>query len=125
MRIRADDAETMKERVFKWTYPINEIVQAPGTYVLSYEVRVVGTSLSPQDSMGSFNSYLHIRSDGKPGGNIGQRPSMIINTEDRWVRREFVIDVPPGVSPTTLSLQLHRATGSVLLDNVCLVRYGQ
>ena len=125
MRISADDAEAMKERVFKWTHPINDIVRAPGTYVLSYELRVVGTSLSPKDSMGSFNSYLHVRSSGQPGGNIGQRPSMITDTGDRWMRREFVIDLPPGVSPTTLSLQLHRATGSVLLDNVCLVRYAK
>ena len=123
MRIQADDAEAMKERVFKWTHPISEIVQAPGTYVLSYEVRVVGNSLSPKHSMGSFNSYLHMRSEGNSGGNVGQRPSMITDTGERWVRREFVIDVPPGVSPTTLSLQLHCATGSVLFDNVCLVRY--
>ena len=125
MRIQADDAQAMRERVFKWTHPIGEIVQAPGTYVLSYEVRVVGGSLSPKDNMGSFNSYLHVQSAGKPGGNVGQRPSMITDTQDRWVRREFVIDVPPGVSPATLSLQLHRATGSVLVDNVCLVRYSK
>ena len=125
MRIQAHDAEAMKERVFKWTHPIGEIVQAPGTYVLSYEVRVVGASLSPKDNMGSFNSYLHVRSGGKPGGNVGQRASMITDTGDRWVRREFVIDVPPGVSPTTLSLQLHHATGTVLVDNVCLVRYSK
>jgi hypothetical protein len=123
MRIRADDAEAMRERVFKWTHPIGEIVRAPGRYALSYEVRVVGAGLSPKDNMGSFNSYLHVQSAGKPGGNLGQRPSMITDTKDRWVRREFVIDVPPGVSPTTVSLQLHRATGSVLVDNVCLVRY--
>ena len=72
--------------------------------------------------MGSFNSYLHVRSANKPGGNLGQRPSMITETGDRWMRREFVIDVPAGVSPTTLSLQLHRATGTVLVDNVSLVR---
>ena len=54
MRIQADDAEAMKERVFKWTHPIGEIVQAPGTYVLSYEVRVVGSGLAPKDNMGSL-----------------------------------------------------------------------
>ena len=122
MRIQAEDAEIMKERVFKWTHPIGDIVQAPGTYALSYEIRVVGRKLSAKHSMGSFNSYLHMQRDGKSGGNLGQRNSMTTNTGDRWVRREFVIDVPPGVSPSMLSLQLHRATGAVLVDNVCLLR---
>ena len=30
-----------------------------------------------------------------------------------------------GMIAFALSLQLHRATGSVLLDNVCLVRYAK
>jgi hypothetical protein len=63
--------------------------------------------------------------DGKPGGNFGQRASMMTDTGDRWLRREFVIDVPPDASPSMLSLQLHRATGCVLVDNVCLLRAAQ
>lgn len=122
MRIRAEDAEVMQEQVLKWTHPIDEIVESPGKYVLSYEVRVVGAGLVPQDGMGSFNSYLHVRRGGQPGGNLGQRPSMLTASGDRWLRREFVIDVPPDVSPSVLSLQLHQATGIVLFDNVCLLR---
>ena len=122
MQIQADDAETMKKRVFKWTHPIADVVQAPGKYALSYEVRVVGKKLSAKDTMGSFNSYVHVQRNGKSGGNVGQRPSMITSSGDRWLRREFVIDIPPGGSPTMVSLQHHRATGTVLIDNVCLVR---
>ncbi len=121
-QLKATDREAMKERVLKWTYAIGDVVQSPGTYALSYEVRVVGTKVSPKHHTGGFNTYLHVRRGGKPGGNLGQRESTLSSTRDRWVRREFVIDVPPGVAPAMLSLQLHRATGTVLVDNVCLLR---
>ncbi len=123
MRIQANDPDMMRSRVFKWTHPIHDIVHSPGKYALSYEVRVVESPLSPKDTMGSFNSYLHVRRGGSAGGNLGQRESMITDTGDRWLRREFVIDIPADVSPSVLSLQLHQATGTVLIDNVCLLPF--
>lgn len=115
IRIRAEDDEAMKKRVIKWTHPTGKLVTAPGRYCLSYQVRVVGEGLVPHTDMGSFNSYIHT------GGNLGQRPSMLTATGDRWIRRDLVIDVPEGATPNMISLQLHQATGTVLLDNVSLL----
>jgi len=122
VQLQADDKEAMKKRVFKWISPMPEGVVAPGTYCLSYEVRVVGRRLVPGDKSGSFNSYLHMNRNGKSGGNLGQRKAMLVTTGERWLRRDFVIDVPEHVTPSMISLQLHRATGTVLLDNVSLIR---
>ena len=121
IQIHADDAEAMKQRVIKWTHPIGGVTTSPGRYCLSYNVRVVGKPLSPQQDMGSFNSYLHVQHNGKPGGNLGQRSSMLTTTGDRWIRQDFVIDVPANVKPSMISLQLHQATGTVLVDNVSLL----
>ena len=121
MQLRSDDPEAMATRVFKWTCPLPKTVVAPGSYCLSYDVRIVGPKLTPRDKMGSFNAYLHVTRDGKSGGNLGQADSMLLTTGDRWLRRDFVIDIPEHVVPTMVSLQLHRATGTVLLDNVSLL----
>ena len=117
IRIHAADAEAMKQRVIKWTHPIGGVTTSPGRYCLSYNVRLVGQQLSPQRDMGSFNSYLHVQHNGRPGGNLGQRSSMLTPTGDRWIRQ----DVPANVKPSMISLQLHQATGTVLLDNVSLL----
>ena len=122
IQIQAKDPEAMKTRVIKWTYPVGDAVAAPGRYCLSYSVRVVGEGLVPCHEMGSFNSYVHVRQKGRPGGNLGQRPSMLTTTGDRWIRSDLIVNVPPGVSPSMISLQLHQATGTVLLDNISLVR---
>ncbi len=121
IRIRADDAEAMKERVIKWTHPVAEVAESPGRYCLSYHVRVVGERLSPRSGMGSFNSYLHVQRNGRSGGNLGQRSSMLTTTGDRWGRQDFVVNVPPNVKPSMISLQLHQAAGTVLVDNVSLL----
>jgi hypothetical protein len=121
IRIHADDAEAMKERVIKWMHPLGGAAASPGRYCLAYSVRVVGNPLSPQGGMGSFNSYLHIQRNGSPGGNLGQRPSVLTTTGNRWIRRDFVIDVPANVKPNMISLQLHQATGTVLVDSVSLL----
>jgi hypothetical protein len=122
IQLQASDAEAMKQRVFKWTYPLPDTVVAPGTYCLSYEVRIPEKRLTPRGPMGSFNSYLHMQRNGKAGGNLGQSKSMLLDTGEGWLRRDFVIDVPANVTPSMISLQLHHATGTVLLDNVSLIR---
>ena len=119
VRLQCTDAEMMADRVLKWTHPIDGIVEA-GTYLLSYDVRV--EDLVPRGQMGSFNSYLHVRRDGTPGGNTGQPESLIEVRRAPWTRREFVLAVPEGVEPAMISLQVHRATGTVWIDNVSLVR---
>jgi hypothetical protein len=121
IRIQADDTEAMKNRVIKWTHPADKQVTAPGRYCLSYNVRVVGEGLVPHQDMGSFNSYLHVQQKGRPGGNLGQQASMLTTTGDRWIRRDLMLDVPEGVSPNVVSLQLHQATGMVLVDDVSLL----
>jgi hypothetical protein len=120
-QLQANDAEAMKQRVFKWTYPLPDTVVAPGVYCLSYEVRIL-ERLKPRGSMGSFNSYLHIQKNGKAGGNLGQNKAMLLDTGGGWLRRDFVIEIPANVKPSMISLQLHHATGIVLLDNVSLIR---
>lgn len=122
IQIQATDAEVMKEGVCKWTYPLPDTVVAPGSYCLSYDVRVVDRHLVARGGMGSFNGYIHVTRDGKPGGNLGQPPSMLVATDDRWLHRDFRIDIPAGATPNMISLQLHHATGTVLLDNVSLLR---
>jgi hypothetical protein len=122
VQLQASDPEAMKERVFKWTYPVPDTVVAPGTYCLSYEIRIVDGSLKPRGPMGSFNSYLHVSRNGMAGGNLGQNKSVLLGTGEGWLRRDFVIDVPANVTPSMISLQLHRATGALLLDNVSLIR---
>lgn len=121
VQLQGHDADAMKEGVYKWTYPLPNTVVAPGSYCLSYDVRVVDRHLVPRGDMGSFNGYLHVSRGGKPGGNLGQTPSVLVATDDRWLHRDFRIDVPAGVVPSMISLQLHHATGTVLLDNVSLL----
>ena len=119
VRLQSNDAEMMANRVLKWTHPIGGIMEA-GTYLLSYDIRV--EDLEPRGPMGSFNSYVHVRRDGEPGGNIGQQESLAEVRSAPWTRRESVLVVPEGVEPSMISLQLHRATGTVWIDNVSLVR---
>ena len=118
IRLQCLDEKVMSERVFKWLHPVPGDL-APGRYHLSYDVRTQGPT--PRGKMGSFNSYIHVRRGGRPGGNIGQTESMIEKDAAEWVRRDFVLTIPEGVEPSMLSLQLHRATGTVWLDNVSFV----
>lgn len=122
IRIHADDSEAMKTRVIKWTHPTGEQVTAPGRYCLSYYVRALGDGLVPHTDMGSFNSYIHAQQKGGGGGNMGQRPSMLTGTGDRWIRRDQIVNLPEGATANMVSLQLHQATGTVLLDDVSLLR---
>ena len=122
IRIHADDTEAMKKRVIKWTHPTGKQVTAPGRYCLSYHVRVLDDGLVPHTDMGSFNSYIHAQQKGGAGGNMGQRPSMLTGTGDRWIRRDQIVRLPEGATANMISLQLHQATGTVLLDDVSLLR---
>jgi hypothetical protein len=72
--------------------------------------------------MGSFNSYIHARRNNRPGGNIGQTESMFEAAEMDWTRRDFILVLPTGAEGSMVSLQLHRATGTVWIDNVSLLR---
>lgn len=119
IKYAAADEAVMKAGVLKWTCPVPAAVKAGGTYLLSYDVRV--EKLQPLSDMGSFNAYIYVRRDGQPGGNAGQRESMITDANAPWLHREELITVPPGVAPSNVSLQLHNATGTVWLDNVSLV----
>ena len=122
IRLQSPDAQTMEKRVFKWTHPVTGKV-TPGKYHLSYDVRLRG--LTPRGKMGSFNSYVHVRRNGKSGGNIGQMDSMLECADADWTRCDFILTVPEGAEPSMLSLQLHRATGTVWIDNVSLSRCGE
>ncbi|MCK5802840.1 MAG: right-handed parallel beta-helix repeat-containing protein [Lentisphaeria bacterium] len=123
IQLLSQDKEMMVERVLKWTHPLKQL-SAPGLYCLSYDVCVPSRRLAPCGGMGSFNSYVHIRPNGKGGRNKGQRESMLTSTGGRWIRRDFMIDIPAGAVPSMVSLQLHHATGAVLIDNVSLVSCG-
>ncbi len=120
IRFHADDSEAMTKRVIKWTYPMAKA--APGRYCLSYYVRVVGEGLEPQTDMGSLNSYVRVQQKGGAGGNVGQRPSMLTTTHDQWIRRDLIVNLPLGMEPSMVSLQLHQACGTVLVDDVSLLR---
>ncbi|MDP6356231.1 MAG: right-handed parallel beta-helix repeat-containing protein, partial [Planctomycetota bacterium] len=119
IRLECHDENVMKERVFKWTHPFAAAL-APGSYHLSYDVRV--QQMTPRGKMGSFNSYIHARRNNRPGGNIGQTESMFEAAEMDWTRRDFILVLPAGVEGSMVSLQLHRTTGTVWIDNVSLLR---
>jgi len=112
----------MEKRVLKWTHPVTGKV-TPGKYHLSYDIRLRG--LTPRGKMGSFNSYVHVRRHGQSGGNIGQMDSMLERANADWTRCDFLLTIPEGVEASMLSLQLHRATGTVWIDNVSLSRCGE
>jgi hypothetical protein len=65
-------------------------------------------------------SYLHAQQEGKSGGNVGQRSSMLTTTGDRWIRCDFMVSVPPNMTSTKISLQLRQTTSIVLVDDVSL-----
>ena len=106
-------ADTMSKRVFKWLFPLQQ-PGGPATYCLSYDVRL--EDLAPRDQMGSFNSYI------RTGRNVGQQQSMLVSARLPWRRRDFLLDLDIGETPSFLSLQLHRATGRAYIDNVSLIR---
>ncbi|MBN2451922.1 MAG: right-handed parallel beta-helix repeat-containing protein [Lentisphaeria bacterium] len=113
MVLRADDGEAMQERVIKWTHPLVGL-GAGGAYCLSYDIRT--ENLEPRGTMGSFNSYV------RTARNAGQAESILTSRNMPWQRRDLVIELHEDETPLLLSLQLHRATGRVYLDNVVLVR---
>ena len=121
IRMHADNTEAMKKRVIKWTYPTAKLMTAPGWYCLSYQVRVLGAGLVPHTDMGSFNSYVRVQ-QGSSGGNMGQQASALTTTGDCWIRRDQIVKVPEGATASMISLQLHQATGTVLVDDVSLIR---
>ena len=110
------DVDAMEKRVFKWLFPLKE-PGGPATYCLSYDVRL--ESLVPRGQMGSFNSYI------RTGRNVGQQQSILVSPRLPWRRRDFLLKLDVGETPSFLSLQLHRATGRAYVDNVSLIRCGE
>ncbi len=119
IRLECRDTALMKRRVLKWIQPLPRGL-GPGRYVLAFDVRIEG--LRPRGDMGSFNAYLHVKHGGKRGRNLGQSDTMETQPNLPWTRREVVVTVNPGDIPSMVSLQLHRATGAVWVDNVSLTR---
>jgi len=119
VRIECEDAELMETAVLKWLHPLDEPL-APGTYVLSYDLRVVG--LKPQHKSGMFCSYLRTATGPETGRNEGQMQYAFTGSDLPWTRRDCIIEIPDGARPVFVSLQLHKATGTIWLDNVSLLR---
>jgi len=119
MKIECQDANLMKKGVLKWLHALGQDA-GPGTYVLSYDMRVQG--LKPRGSMGSFNSYIRTSTGPKTGGNVGQREAAFSGSDLPWTRRDCVITIDKDARPTFVSLQLHKATGTVWIDNVSLLQ---
>ncbi len=112
------DDKLMAKGILKWIYPLPKGL-GPGTYLLSYDMRVEG--LTPRSKGGMFCGY--IRTVAKPTGhNEGQTASAFGGKSLPWTRRDCVINIPPGAKPIFVSLQLHKATGVVWIDNVELVK---
>ena len=72
--------------------------------------------------MGSFNSYIRTSTGPKSGGNEGQSDAAFSGSDLPWTRRDCVIEIAEGAKPTFVSLQLHKATGTVWIDNVLLLQ---
>ena len=67
--------------------------------------------------MAGFNAYLRT-----PKGNRGQMQGALAGPTGKWIRHVVPIRIPPGEATQFISLQLHRAAGTVLVDNVVLRR---
>ncbi len=121
VRMQATDPQVMKQRVLKWVQPLKPGAVPPGTYCLSYDVRV--SRLTPRGPMGSFNAYLRAAppNDPRAGKNVGQSDSRFEGPNLPWTRRELILTVPEGMKASMVSLQLHQATGTVWIDNVSLL----
>jgi hypothetical protein len=119
MKLACDDAELMKDAVLKWLHPLDRELGS-GTYVLSYDVRVAG--LQPRGGMGMTCSYIRTETEAGGGRNAGQREYGFTGADLPWTHRDMVIELEPEEFPTFLSLQLHKATGTVWFDNVSLVK---
>ena len=118
MRFDGADPAVMKDDIAKWLHPLPKGLK-PGTYVLSYDVRVEG--LKPQGRGGMFCAYIRTAGD-KAGRNEGQTEHRIVADRVPWTRHDCVISIPPGFRLSFVSLQLHKATGTVWVDNVALWR---
>ncbi|MEA3365326.1 MAG: hypothetical protein U9Q79_06760, partial [Candidatus Hydrogenedentes bacterium] len=119
MRFIGEDAEVMKQSIAKWVHPLDKALGA-GTYVLSYDMRV--SDLTPRGSLGTFNSYIRTWTAPGKGRNAGQTEYAFEGSELPWTRRDCVIEVKEDERATFVSLQLHRATGTVWVDNVSLIK---
>ncbi len=125
VRMACRDRDRMKSGVFKWIYPLYSRNLPPGTYVLTYDLRIA--DLNPMSKSGMFCSYIRTRTDpaapGK-GANQGRMDGAFDGRDLPWTRRDQVIEIPKGARPSFISLQLHKAVGVVWLDNVALFRAG-
>ncbi len=119
VQIECADAELMKNGVLKWLHPLPRTLQS-GIYVLSYDLRV--DDLQPRDPSGMFCSYIRTTTPSGGGANVGQRENAVHEHHIDWTHRDCVIEIPAGARPSFVSLQLHKATGSVYVDNVKLWR---
>lgn len=118
-RLRCADAGLMKKGVLKWLHPLPAALE-PGVFVLSYDLHT--ENLTPRGPGGMFCSYIRTRTADGGGRNEGQQESGVTTPDVDWTRRDCVIRVPTGAKPRFVSLQLHKATGTVWVDNVALYR---
>jgi hypothetical protein len=119
VQIECADADLMKEGVLKWMHPLGKTV-GPGRYTLSYDLRV--ENLSPRGKPAMFCGYVRGQTGPKEGRNLGQMEHAFDGAELPWTRRDCLIEIPEGLQPSFVSLQLHRATGTAWVDNVSLLR---
>jgi len=117
-RIECEDAALMARGVLKCLQSLDAKL-GPGTYVLSYDLRVEG--LKPRDRSGMVCGYIRTASRGGGGRNAGQMEHAFVGSDLPWTRRDCVIEVPEGARPSFVSLQLHKATGVAWVDNASLL----
>ena len=113
----------MKTGVSKWLFPLEKAHLSAGQYILTYDLRVEG--LKPVGPSGMFCSYIRTRTDpGNPrkGANQGQMNAAFSGSSLPWTRRDQPVTIPAGARPSFVSLQLHKAVGTVWIDNVALYR---
>jgi len=118
MRFDCSDAEAMKESIVKLIQGLPAEL-GPGTYVLRYDLCV--SELLARGKSGMFCGYIRTKAE-PTGSNAGQRKYACKEGKLPWSRRDCVITVPEGAKPVFVSLQLHKATGTVWVDNVALLR---
>ena len=118
MKWECKDEKLMQKGILKWLHALPKDI-GPGTYLLSYDMRV--EDLTPRAKGSMFCGY--IRTVAKPTGrNEGQTPHAFSGKALPWTRRDCVIEIPKSAKPSYVSLQLHKATGTVWVDNVALVK---
>ena len=121
IRLECGSPQTMTQGVISCAYSVKHLKLGPGTYVLSYDLRVADLQRPTNSGMACcYIGHWYPKEDRSSKAIL--LPGRFIGRDVPWTRRESIISVPEGAQLSHISLQLHKAAGTVWYDNVSLLR---